>query len=87
MDATCTAPHCDRPVRARGLCPAHYERSRHGRPLEAPVGRYTPGGTTQVALRLPGPLAERLRALAALRGRSLTAEATAAIEAHLAKVA
>lgn len=28
--------HCDRPAKSRGLCNAHYQRLKFGRPLEAP---------------------------------------------------
>lgn len=34
---TCRIPECDRRIRARGLCGAHYERDRSGRPLDPPV--------------------------------------------------
>lgn len=31
--STCTAEPCDRPARARGLCPGHYQRQRAGKPV------------------------------------------------------
>ncbi len=40
--ASCSAPGCDRPAVAHGLCQAHYMRRRRGKPLERPLGS-TPG--------------------------------------------
>jgi hypothetical protein len=31
---SCTGPGCDRPARAMGLCPAHYQQKALGRPFE-----------------------------------------------------
>jgi hypothetical protein len=42
----CTAPACDRPAIARGLCAAHYRQHLRGQPLRAlkgPRGRVRPG--------------------------------------------
>lgn len=36
---TCSAPRCDRPVEAHGLCQAHRRRRDRGRPLDLPVQR------------------------------------------------
>jgi hypothetical protein len=33
----CSAPACDRPARARGLCASHYQQHRRGRPI-LPLG-------------------------------------------------
>lgn len=43
--STCSSPNCRRPVRALGLCSAHYQRQRQGRPSDAPVVERLPVGT------------------------------------------
>lgn len=37
MSNTCQATDCDRPIKARGLCTAHYERFKKGRDVNAPM--------------------------------------------------
>lgn len=37
MLSTCKVPKCNRKVRARQFCLLHWERQKHGRPLEAPL--------------------------------------------------
>lgn len=43
----CTVDRCERPAWARGLCPAHYQRWRTGRPLEGPIRGYGLGRQRQ----------------------------------------
>lgn len=70
---TCAAPDCTRPVLARGLCRAHYDQQRAGRPL-APVG--APGGrlgeVALVHLQAKVPPAD-VAELDAVQGRSARA--------------
>lgn len=37
---------CDRPVRAKGLCEAHYRRMKKGKPLDSPVRPMVSPGTS-----------------------------------------
>ncbi len=37
----CSVTTCNRRVLAMGLCGAHYQRSRLGRPMDTPIGKYT----------------------------------------------
>lgn len=41
--SACTAPGCARPALAGGLCAAHYQRKRRGRPTDTPVGQPSNG--------------------------------------------
>ena len=40
---TCSQPDCNRPLVARGLCSAHWQRQRRGRPLDSPIRQLAPG--------------------------------------------
>ncbi|WP_409371167.1 HNH endonuclease signature motif containing protein [Mycolicibacterium fluoranthenivorans] len=44
----CSVPDCERKVLAKTMCAAHYQRSRTGQPLDAPLRSYTRGGTCSV---------------------------------------
>ena len=51
MKKRCSVRGCRRPERAKGLCSAHYQRKRTGKPLEAPI-----------RTKVYGSIAERLAA-------------------------
>lgn len=40
MPGVSTAPGCDRPTAANGLCSAHDHRRRRGKPLDTPLRQY-----------------------------------------------
>lgn len=42
---TCCVKGCDRPVRLRGMCAAHYDRMRTGKDMSSPVRRVVRSGS------------------------------------------
>ena len=69
----CGSPGCARPVTARGLCHAHYERQRRGGAASRPVrDRSAEPLEALPGVRVSAGLAEALRARAHRHGLSLS---------------
>lgn len=54
----CSAPACDRPKAAKGLCTAHYQRQLRGASLDGPLA---PRGTVEVHVRFPPDVITKLK--------------------------
>ena len=71
---TCTVLTCSRDAAVAGLCRAHYYRQRKAQPLDTPIRPR--GGLVRIAVRLPPPVAESLKAT----GLGLAAAARSILE-------
>lgn len=67
----CRIDGCERPVRARGLCAAHYQKASAGKPLK-PAWERLDAPVKMGSLRLPAEVAARLKRDAVASGRPVT---------------
>jgi predicted DNA-binding protein len=67
----CTVPGCERPVRARALCAAHYQQASAGKSLK-PAWERLDTPVKMGSLRLPTDVAARLKRDAVTSGRPVT---------------
>jgi predicted DNA-binding protein len=81
----CTVAGCERPVRARALCTAHYQQADAGKPLK-PAWERLDAPVKMGSLRLPAEVAARLKKHAERAGLTVSEAIRRALGAALADV-